>query len=317
MDFTFTGEQDELRRAVRDALSHPDPWPVLRDQIGVTGLAVAEQYGGHGATWVELGIALEEAGRTLLPDPLLATTCAAAALERAGAVEHLPALAGGELVATIAVADATTGSAAPVIHGDAAQLFVRAGAEGLHLLRAESAEIVAATTVDQTRSQAVLRFAPGDATQVGDAAAAATAVDLLRVALAVESVGAARRCLELTVEHLKTRVQFGKPIGSFQALKHRAADMAVAVEAATSAAYHAMWVAAAAPHELPVVAPLAMSYCTSAFQRVAGDTIQLHGGIGFTWEHDAHRYFKRAAGNAAVLGSPAAQRRVLAERAGF
>jgi alkylation response protein AidB-like acyl-CoA dehydrogenase len=140
---------------------------------------------------------------------------------------------------------------------------------------------------------------------------------VLRVALAVEAVGAARHCLEVTVAYLKTREQFGRPIGSFQALAHRAADLAVVLEAATSTAYYAAWAVAASPEEIPVVAPLAKSVCADAFSRIAAETIQMHGGIGFTWEHEAHLYFKRATSTRAILGSSHAERRLVAERAGL
>jgi alkylation response protein AidB-like acyl-CoA dehydrogenase len=142
-------------------------------------------------------------------------------------------------------------------------------------------------------------------------------VDLLRVALAIEAVGTARHCLASTVDYLKTRVQFGKPIGSFQALQHRVADLAVDLEAASSTAYYAAWVAADAPDELPVVAPLAKAVCADAAYRIAAETIQLHGGIGFTWEHDAHLYFKRATATRMMLGDAHEQRRLVAARAGL
>jgi alkylation response protein AidB-like acyl-CoA dehydrogenase len=120
-----------------------------------------------------------------------------------------------------------------------------------------------------------------------------------------------------TVDYLKTREQFGKPIGAFQSLQHRAADLVVDLESAASTAYYAAWVAADSPAELPVVAPLALSVCSEAAYRIAAETIQLHGGIGFTWEHDAHLYFKRASATRQWLGDAAAQRRLVAERAGL
>jgi len=140
-------------------------------------------------------------------------------------------------------------------------------------------------------------------------------VDLLRVALSVEAVGAARHCLDTTVAYLKTREQFGRPIGSFQALQHRAADLVVELEAATSTAYYAAWAADGSPDELAVVAPLALALCAEAAWHVAAETIQMHGGIGFTWEHEAHRYFKRLTTTRAMLGGAHVQRRLVAERA--
>jgi alkylation response protein AidB-like acyl-CoA dehydrogenase len=150
---------------------------------------------------------------------------------------------------------------------------------------------------------------------VGDAAASRRAVDLLRVALAVEAVGVATWCLDTTVAYLKTREQFGRPIGSFQALAHRAADLAVELSAATSTAYYAAWVVDGAPEELGVVGPLAKAVCADAAYRIAAETIQLHGGIGFTWEHDAHLYFKRATASRLLLGDSHHQRQLVAARA--
>jgi alkylation response protein AidB-like acyl-CoA dehydrogenase len=171
--------------------------------------------------------------------------------------------------------------------------------------------------LDPTRRQAVVRLDAVAARRVGDAVASARAVDVLRVGLAVEAVGVARRCLEMTVEHLKTRVQFDRPIGAFQALQHRAADLLVLLESATSTAYYAAWAVAASPEELPVVAPLAKAVCADAAWRVAAETIQMHGGIGFTWEHDAHLYFKRATTTRLLLGDAVEQRRLVARRAGL
>ncbi|HWB66602.1 MAG TPA: acyl-CoA dehydrogenase family protein, partial [Mycobacteriales bacterium] len=243
----------------------------------------------------------------------------------ATAVEVLPAVATGATAAALVVGpgvvsdgDRLTGSADHVVDGGPADLLVVANESRLWLLDATATgvEVRPAATLDRTRSYATVRLEGATARPVGDPAAAAAAVDLLRVGLAVEAVGLARRCLELTVEHLKTRVQFGKPIGSFQALQHRCADLAVSLEAATSTAYYAAWAAADSPAELPVVAPLAKSVCTDAAYAVAAETIQLHGGVGFTWEHDAHLYFKRATVLRSLLGDSHAQRQLVATRSG-
>jgi alkylation response protein AidB-like acyl-CoA dehydrogenase len=136
-------------------------------------------------------------------------------------------------------------------------------------------------------------------------------------ALALEAAGIARRALELGVEHAKTREQFGRPIGTFQALKHRCADLAVEVSAARATAQAAVTAATSAPGSLPVLAPLAKRYCVDVFCHVTAEMIQLHGGIGFTWEHEAHRYFKRAKTSQLLLGTPAQLRRLIAHRAGL
>lgn len=142
-------------------------------------------------------------------------------------------------------------------------------------------------------------------------------LDLAAVALAAEQVGGAQKCLEMSTEYAKVRVQFGRPIGSFQAIKHKCADMLVAVESAKSAAYYAGWAAAEDNEELRVVAPLAKAYCSEAYFHCAAENIQIHGGIGFTWEHDAHLYFKRAKSSELLLGDPAYHRELLAQRIGL
>ena len=176
-------------------------------------------------------------------------------------------------------------------------------------------------TMDQTRKQARLEFADTPAWLIGvDGAAApglSKTLDLAAVALAAEQVGGAQRCLDSSVEYAKTRIQFGRPIGSFQAIKHKCADMLLEVESAKSAAYYAGWAAAEDSDELPVVASLAKSYCSEAYFHAAAETIQIHGGIGFTWEHPAHLYFKRAKSSELMLGDPSYHRELLAQRIGI
>ena len=179
-------------------------------------------------------------------------------------------------------------------------------------------------TMDQTRKMAEVSFdavkvpASGLMGEEGEGWTALSKVlDLAAVALAAEQVGGAQKCLEMSTEYAKVRVQFGRPIGSFQAIKHKCADMLVAVESAKSAAYYAGWAASEDNEELPVVAPLAKAYCSEAYFHCAAENIQIHGGIGFTWEHDAHLYFKRAKSSELLLGDPAYHRELLAQRLGL
>jgi alkylation response protein AidB-like acyl-CoA dehydrogenase len=179
-------------------------------------------------------------------------------------------------------------------------------------------------TMDMTRKQAEIVFdevrvpASGVLGEPGSGwSALAATLTRAVVALAHEQVGGAHRCLDMAVEYAKARVQFGRPIGSFQAVKHKCADMLVRVESARSAAYYAGWAAAAGDDELQIVAPLAKSYCSEAFFFCAAENIQVHGGIGFTWEHDAHLFFKRAKTDELLFGSPAFHRQLLAERLGI
>jgi alkylation response protein AidB-like acyl-CoA dehydrogenase len=190
---------------------------------------------------------------------------------------------------------------------------VERGAAGL------SATLV--PTMDQTRKQARVAFERTPARLVGVEGAGWPAVsamlDLGALSLAAEQVGGAQRVLEMAVEYAKARVQFGRPIGSFQAIKHRCADMLVEVESARSAAYYAGWAAAEGRDDLPAVASLAKSYCSEAYFHAAAENIQIHGGIGFTWEHPAHLYFKRAKSSELLFGDPAYHRELLAQRIGI
>jgi len=195
-------------------------------------------------------------------------------------------------------------------------VVVPAGAPGVSRRRLE--------TMDMTRTQAVVDFddvaVPSDAI-LGEPgtgwAALAETLQRAVVALAYEQVGGAQRCLDIAVEYAKARVQFGRPIGSFQAVKHRCADMLVRVESARSAAYAAGWAVAGAGDDPAILAPLAKSYCSEAFFFCAAENIQVHGGIGFTWEHDAHLYFRRAKTDELLFGTPAEHRMLLAERLGI
>ena len=175
--------------------------------------------------------------------------------------------------------------------------------------------------MDQTRKQASLTFENTPARLIGTDgegwAAISKMLDLAAVALAAEQVGGAQKVLDMAVEYAKVRVQFGRPIGSFQAIKHKCADMLLEVESAKSAAYYAGWAAAEDSDELPVVASLAKSYCSEAYFHAAAENIQIHGGIGFTWEHPAHLYFKRAKSSELLFGDPTYHRELLAQRIGI
>jgi alkylation response protein AidB-like acyl-CoA dehydrogenase len=344
MDFSFTSDQRDLQKMVRDlsddrassaqvraAIDTDDGydaelWKLVSGELGLVGIAVPESLGGAGGSFVDAAIVLEESGRALWPVPLLANLVGVAALCSGddGAADLAEAVATGERSVVLAVSadlivsgETVSGSATHVIDGHRADLLVVAGPDALWLVDA-SRHFVAARgqrSLDLTRWLATVQLEDALASRIGDAAASARAVDVLRVGLAVEAVGAARACLDSTVGYLKTREQFGKPIGSFQALAHRAADLAVALESAASTAYYAAWAVADSPDEVPVVAPLAKAVCADAAYRIAAETIQMHGGIGFTWEHDAHLYFKRATLTRALLGDAHEQRKLVAARA--
>jgi alkylation response protein AidB-like acyl-CoA dehydrogenase len=313
----------EQHAPVRSQLADdPATWKRLTAELGLTGLAIPEQDGGSGGSFVELAVAVEEAGRVLLRAPVLSTAVAALALTDAGAADLVPRLLDGSTSAAFVVGDVgAAGPAADLLSGtvpqavDAASaglLLVTAG-DSLYAVDAAIAVVRPVEALDPTRPLARVELDGTHGRRIGPSS---YALDLLHVALAAESVGAARRVLELTVEHLKVREQFGRPLGSFQALRHRVADLTVELEAATSTAWYAARAAATSAPDLPVVAPLAKAAATDAFTHIAGECIQLHGGIGFTWEHDAHLFFKRAWTTALLHGDSRSLRRTAFARSG-
>ena len=336
---TDSPEQAALREAVRDfCRDHADgaggpagpAWQRLTGELGLTGLAVDERFGGMGAGFAEVAVAAEELGRVLLPVPYLSTALAGAVLNETvlseghseAAAALLPGLASGELTAAFVFAGDITvaggrlsGTAGNVLDGGEAGVFLVRAEGKLYAVRAADAAVTAVGTLDQTRSQATVAFRDSPALETG--ADSDRAEDLTRVSLAAESVAAAEHCLEVTVAHLTNRQQFGRPIGAFQALKHRCADLAVEVSSARATARAAVAAAAFDQGDLGVLAPLAKRYCVDVFWHVAAEMIQLHGGIGFTWEHEAHRYLKRAKTSQLLLGSPGQLRRLVAHRAGL
>ena len=269
-------------------------WKLLCEQVGAAALVVPEELGGAGGELADAAVVVEELGRGLVPTPLWGTTLAELALlasdePDAGALESMAA---GESIGAV-VFDRDH-----VVHGDVADVVV--GVADGRLLRWTDVTSETLTALDSTRRLA--RLSPGKAVDIGrDPGLADTAAILL----AAEQVGAAGRCLDLTVSYAKQRVQFGRPIGSFQALKHRMADMYVAVESARAV------VAEAIARPGPTTAALARLAASEAFCAVAGEAVQLHGGIAITWEHDIQLYFKRAYSSAQLLGAPAAQLRTL------
>ncbi|EUA40382.1 acyl-CoA dehydrogenase, C-terminal domain protein [Mycobacterium avium subsp. avium 2285 (R)] len=327
----------------------PKVWTTLATQLGVHGLAIPEEYGGQGFSWAELGIVLEEMGRALLCAPFFASVVLAAntILESGdeGAKERLlPGIADGSTIGTVVLPGegtnitaardgdtwTLTGTAELVLDGHVANLFVVAATtdDGLRLFTVDgNAEAVTGLTVtpkptlDQTRKLADLTFAGVSAAPLGEGESAeevlARVRDLAVTGLALEQVGGAAAALDISVDYLKTRVQFGQPIGAFQALKHMAADVFVEVETARSAVYYAMFAAAERSDELPAAAALAAAYCSDAFVSTAHQMIQFHGGMGFTWELPAHLYYKRARSSQILLGEPQIHRERLAQLIGL
>ncbi|MFC4463278.1 acyl-CoA dehydrogenase family protein [Streptomyces xiangluensis] len=325
-------------------------WTRLAGEIGVHGLAVPEEYGGSGFTFAELAVALEESGRALYCAPLLPTVALAAPAllhsgDRAACERYLPRIADGTLTATVAGFDADDpdsinvtaeqGGSGWVLRGREDFVLDGAGADlilvraqtpaGPRLFACEPAPDSCLRTprrvLDETRRQALVEFRGAPATTVGTAegteATVSATLDTGRAALAAEQVGGSGHALDATVEFAAQRHQFGRPIGSFQAVKHRLADVLVALEAARSASAYATACTAAASPQLPVAACAAAVVCSETFRLATAEYVQLHGGIGFTWEHPAHLYVRRARSGEVLFGTTDRHRVRLAELIGL
>jgi alkylation response protein AidB-like acyl-CoA dehydrogenase len=330
MRLTPTAEQQELRQTVRRFFADTDSsWKRACTEIGVAGLAVPEEHGGAGFGFTELGIVLEEAGRALYGGPLLSSTVMATrTLLAAGSTGLLPALATGERTATVAHGffeadgDRVTGSASLVPDGDTADLLLVPVGDELWAVdgSADGVHRVAEEALDLTRRLGVVRLdgAPGTRLTADGAAAVEEGLLAARIALAADAAGGIAAVLDLTVEHARNRRQFGQPIGGFQAVKHHCADIFVAAEVARTAAGYAVRVLDTDdPAELALAAALAKSSCTEAYVRATGIALQVHGGIGFTWDHPLHRYLKRAKTDQLLFGDPTTQRARLADLVGI
>jgi len=313
----------------------PKVWARLGGELGVLGLSVPEADGGVGGTLVDQAVAIEELGARLACGPLFGTvylaipalvaassgpardellgdliegrrTAAAAVVDRAGVFDP-------DAVTVTADGDALSGTVTQVVDGGIADVLLVAarGSDGVALYAVDTevagVQRTPLATLDLTRSEANVTFSDAPAQVIAGPDETARILDhALQVGaalLAVEQVGAAQHLLDLSVEYAKSRLQFGRPIGSFQAVKHRLADLLVDVEHARSTAYHAVWALADGSDDPALATSIAQAVCSAAFSHVATDTIQVHGGIGFTWEHQAHLYFKRATTDAALLGN--------------
>jgi alkylation response protein AidB-like acyl-CoA dehydrogenase len=316
----------------------------MTDRLGLPGMLVPERFGGVGCGQRELAVVLEELGRTLahgayLPTVALAVNALLISGDEAAQAEYLPGIADGSTLATVALTDdaaswtpdgltvrathersgwTLTGEQSYVLAGDVADLvlvFARDDA-GLSLYAvtrpAEGFVSHPLTSMDLTRPQSALSFTATPARPVGPPgrgeAQYRRLLDLAGAALAAEQVGGAQRALEMAVDYARTRTQFGQAIGAFQAIKHKCADMLVDVEAARSCAYYAALAAARDTPDLPEAAGLAQLRCSQTYLRTCEENILVHGAIGYTWEHPAQLFFRRASADALYLGGPAEQR---------
>jgi len=328
-------------------------WLQAGTQLGLQGIAIGAEYGGAGFSFAEQAIVLTELGAALFTGPYLASAVLAATALAASSDEQarrdlLPSIATGDAIATLAFTE-DNGSWEPdaigltaavrdggwvldghksfVLDGHVADVILVVGrtGDGLSMFAvdagADGLRRTALPTLDQTRKLARCEFtavggrligAPGEACAV-----LSRTLDIGAIALAAEQLGGAQRALDMAVEYAKTRHQFGRPIGSFQAIKHRCADLLLEVESLRSAVDYAAAAVAEDSTEIPVLACLAKAYASDVYFHVAAENIQIHGGIGFTWEHDAHLYFKRAKSSELFLGNASYHRARLADRIGL
>jgi alkylation response protein AidB-like acyl-CoA dehydrogenase len=318
--FDLSDDQREIQRTARDLLAGRSSWERVRAaadagsyddalwrelvELGWAGIAVGEEHGGQGLGVVELCVLLEELGAACAPVPLLGSALAALAIETAGTDDQrarwLPALAAGE-------ARGALGDAALIPDADGADVVVVIPSQGYARLVPGDA-VAAVPAIDPTRRHGRVPPNVGDP-MPGDPGAVR---DRALVAISAELTGTSRRALEMTLAYVKERRQFGVPVGSFQAVQHRAAQMLLDTEGARAATFFAAWTADAEPERLPMAAAMAKAWASDAARAVVAGAIQLHGGIGFTWEADVHWLFKRAQVTSRYLGGSAAHRATVA-----
>jgi alkylation response protein AidB-like acyl-CoA dehydrogenase len=336
MDFGFTDDPRDIQRTARDLLGERATPARVREhaeartidqtlwrelsELGWPGIAISEQHGGQGLGQIELSILCEELGRSLAPVPFLPSAMAAAVIEQAGSAqqcEHwLPGLASGETIG--ALGSAVDGVAELVIGGADAQVLVLVDEDGNgSVLSAEQAEVSPLAAIDPTRSAARVLAPDGAGDSLGDACAG---LGRALVSVSSELVGVCERALDMTVAYVKDRKQFGVPVGAYQAVSHRCAQMLLETEKARSTAAFAAWTADADPERLAEAAAMAKASASDAGREVTASAIQAHGGIGFTWEADVHWLYKRAQLDAALLGGAKRHRAhiaaILADRVG-
>ncbi|MFR9800855.1 acyl-CoA dehydrogenase family protein [Pseudonocardia sp. RS010] len=342
-DLLYTEVEDDLRASVRSLLEKQSPWDAVlartesgdttdRDlwttlarDVGVAGLAVPEEVGGAGASWREAAVVAEELGRAVAPVPFLGTAIATALLGELAERELLAELAAGDLVGALAVPFGTAprdtrstvelrgetlhGEVRGIADAEAADILLVPVADALYAVGAESEGLTRTRVVslDMTRPLVDVTLTGASARRIASGPEVAVAVgNALRIGvvlLASEQLGVAERCLDSTVDYLGVRRQFGRILGSYQALKHRLADLWVLLTQARAVARYAAECAATGSPDLAVAAALAKAHCSVVVQQAAEECLQLHGGIGFTWEHQTHLYLKRAKSSAIALGT--------------
>lgn len=326
--FAENATSERTRAAMSGEGIDRELWIAFCQELGLSGIGIPEEVGGAGLGLIELAIIAEAAGAQVAALPMLGSlVMGARALAYGGTAEQketvLPELLSGEKIAAYVHdanlshdGDSLTAHDDFVAHGASANVLIVTSNTGAWLIEADApgVTITPQTTMDQTRPLAKVSLTKAKAQPLADPASAiAKAHQAAFVAVAAEALGGAQACLDRTVSYSKERVQFGRQIGSFQAYKHRLADMMIEIEQARSAVYWAACAADEASDEAEMAMHAAKSFATDTYFRCAGDMIQLHGGIGFTWEHDAHLFFKRARATQSALGSNAWHRAKIAD----
>ncbi len=341
-----------LRRAIETDVGYDQAtWRAMSDQLKLPGLLIPEEYGGEGFGFGELALVLEEMGAALLPGPyfssaVLATSVLLWCAPDSAKSRYLPGIASGHTIATVALTERSGHWDVPTIETRAvhrlgswtlqgAKYFVPDGGSadlvlvvaqtetGIGLFAVDDTTSISRRTqssLDPTRRTAVIEFDATPAIRVDDGSTEETLSRALAAAvagLACEQVGGAQRCLDMAVDYAKVRHQFGRPIGSFQAIRHECANLMLEIECARGAAQYAASSVDVFADRMVSAAAIAKAYCSETYLRAAAANIQLHGGIGFTWEHPAHFYYKRAQSAAMLLGDADYHRKVLADRIGL
>jgi alkylation response protein AidB-like acyl-CoA dehydrogenase len=330
--FDFTEDQYALRDAARDVLTGECPpahiramwddetgrsaalWGKLAE-TGIVGLTVPEEHGGMGMNEVDLVLILEEAGRALLPEPLLETTAVGVPLlveggSEAQQAEWLPKVAAGEALLTVALGDEPL-----VVDAHVADLLLLSSDGGLHALPRDRFTATPQPSLDGARRVFTVEAQTGDDTRMpGGVEAAERALVRATAGTAALLNGIGQRMLEMTVSYVSERQQFGRPVGSFQAVKHKLAETLLVTETSRAAAWYAAYAIATGSDDAAEAASIAKAYASDAERKANTEALQCHGGIGFTWEHDLHLWLKRGKALEQAYGSAAAHRRRLAER---
>jgi alkylation response protein AidB-like acyl-CoA dehydrogenase len=329
MNFDFSDDQHAIKRTAKELLAERFKMERVRElaeagkyddavwselcELGWPGIFIGEEHGGQGLGTVELIILMEELGYALAPLPFLSNAAAGLVLNAAGSDEQkerwLPGIASGEARGTVGLLK-EDGEARLVPDADSAEVILLLGHDGARIVERGQADVEPVATMDATRRFSRVRGGDAGEALEGDRV---PGISRAAAALAAELTGIAQRAMEMSVEYARDRKQFGRPIGSYQAVSHSCAQMLLETEGGRSASYYAAWCGDAEPETLPLAACMAKAYASDAGWRVCTAALQVHGGIGFTWEHDLHFFLKRARVDGMLYGSAREHRDAVAQ----